>query len=136
MRRVIETEVYRGPAQVVALPFVAVGVGVALLAFAVSRDPASWVVGVFVLLLAYNIYFLLWQAYEASVAPDGIVTFHSPIRRRVVRVQDVRRIRHMTGQGGGGWLKFTFSGGSVRMLKCRRIEDLESRLRKLNPSIR
>jgi hypothetical protein len=136
MRRVTETEVYRGSATVFVVPMVAVGCSLALLAIAMSRDVKAWVIGVFGLFLVYNVYLLLWNPYEVRVASDGMLTFRSLVRRRSVRVEDVQRIRRTTSEGGAIWLKFSFSRGSVRMVRCRRVEALESRLRKLNPSIR
>jgi hypothetical protein len=107
----------------------------ALLALGMSRPVKGWVIGVLALLLVYNVYLVLWLPFEVSVASDGLLTFRSLVRRRVVHVEDVRRIRRTTGQGGGLFLKFTFSRGSVRMVRSRRVDALETRLRKVNPSI-
>jgi len=136
MRPVTETEVYRGSASAFLVPIVAVGCSFGLLAFAISRDVKPWVIGVLALLLFYNVYLLLWNPYEVSIASDGMLTFRSLVRQRSVRVEDVQRIRRTMSEGGSIWLKFTFSRGSLRMARCRRVEALESRLRELNPSIR
>ena len=135
MRHVIEAEVYRGPAGGIGLPLVATGCSLALLALGMSRPVKGWVIGVLALLLVYNVYLVLWLPFEVSVASDGLLTFRSLVRRRVVHVEDVRHIRRTTGQGGGLFLKFTFSRGSVRMVRSRRVDALETRLRKVNPSI-
>jgi hypothetical protein len=135
MRRVIETEVFRATARAVLPQLVAVACSLALIVFSASRGGATWVIGVFALLLAYNVFLMLWQPFEVSLATDGMLTFRSLVRRRVVSVEDVRQIRRTTSEGGV-WLKFKFTHGSVRMARCKRFDALVTRLREVNPRIK
>jgi hypothetical protein len=135
MCKVGETDVYRGPGRLFAVPLVGVGCALALLVFVISRDAQTWIIGVFAFLFVFNVSLLLRRPYEVTIASDGMLTFRSLVARRAVRVDDVRRIRHRKTQGGDGVLRFSFNRGSATMAGCQRIYALESRLREMNPSI-
>jgi hypothetical protein len=134
MRRVAETDVYRASASVFVVQLIAMGACITLAVLGV-RQHKLWFAGVWTLLLVYNVILILRQPFEVSVASDGTLTFRSFVRRRVVRVEDIRQIRR-TSSEGGVWLKFTLTRGSVKMARCRRFDALVARLKENHPRLK
>jgi hypothetical protein len=77
-----------------------------------------------------------FQLSKATISPDRLVTFSSPISKTRFYVEDIQRIerKEATGEGYDSW-EIVFIGGS-RSLQGNAGKKLALRLCQLNPNIR
>ncbi len=133
-------KLYLSPGLKLQLGFVALAlagagfavIGVPLLVRAPKAPPPLF--GVFFLaVICILLFYFLRLPHRITLAPDGAVEFRSILRRRVVRVEEIRSIKPSSHIG---FFLVRTDGATIRLLgQFDNFHDFLTRLQALNPRV-
>ena len=107
-------------------------IGVPLLVRSPKAPPPLF--GVFILaVICLVLFYLLSLPHRITLAPDGSIEFRSILRRRVVRVEEIRSIKPSSHIG---FFLVRTDGATIRLLvQFDNFHDFLTRLQALNPRV-
>ncbi len=121
---------------VILVAFIGIGVAIGIASqFSPSpKAPPPFVGLIFLLVIGINVFYFLSIPHRITLASDGNVEFISLLRRRTVRVQEIRSIKPAGAHLG--FLVVSTDRGKIRLLaQFDGFHDFLTRLEALHPGV-